>query len=79
MAVQERRYTVAEFELFIELPENADKLFEYIGGETVEVASNTYASAVAARANYWISRHVTLDGGEVLPGFTVTVQEVFPG
>ena len=77
MAVQERRYTVAEFEQFIELPENADRLFEYIGGKIVEVVSNTYASAVAARVNYWISHyviqhesgHVTgADGGYVVAG-----------
>lgn len=77
MAVQERPYTVAEFERFVELPENADRLFEYIGGEIVEAVSNTYASAVAARINYWISHyvvqhesgHVTgADGGYVVAG-----------
>ena len=30
----------------IDLPENADKLFEFIGGEIVEVPSNPYASSV---------------------------------
>jgi Uma2 family endonuclease len=40
--------TVAEFDAFVELPENAEKLFEYIGGEIVEVPSNPYASKVSS-------------------------------
>jgi Uma2 family endonuclease len=44
MAVPEKtRVTIEEFDEYINLPENADKLFEYIGGEIVEVPSNTYA------------------------------------
>jgi Uma2 family endonuclease len=39
--------TVEEFDLFAELPENADKLLEYIGGEVVEVPSNPYASKIS--------------------------------
>lgn len=38
------RVPVEEFEHFVEQPENADKLFEYIGGEIVEVPSNATAS-----------------------------------
>ena len=38
------RVTMEDFEHFIEQPENADKLFEYIGGEIVEVPSNATAS-----------------------------------
>jgi Uma2 family endonuclease len=38
------RVTVEDFEQFVEQPENADKLFEYIGGEIVEVPSNAVAS-----------------------------------
>jgi len=44
MVLDTKHYTVAEFEAFTELPENADRLFEYIGGEIVEVPSNAYAS-----------------------------------
>ena len=33
------------FDRFVELPENADKLFELIDGEIVEVPSNPQASA----------------------------------
>lgn len=38
---------VTEFDRFVERPENADKLFEYIGGEIFEVPSNPYASKIA--------------------------------
>jgi Uma2 family endonuclease len=36
MVVQNRLYTVDEFEAFIALPENRDRLFELINGEIVE-------------------------------------------
>ncbi len=39
-----QKMTVEEFDIFAELPENADKLLEFIGGEVVEVPSNAYAS-----------------------------------
>ena len=54
MAVQTQRMTVEEFERYVELPENADRLFEYIGGEVVEVPSNAYASKIASRINGFI-------------------------
>lgn len=47
MRLQEQSYTVEEFEAFVEREENADKLFEYIGGEIVEVPSNPYVSKIA--------------------------------
>ena len=49
MTFQERAYTVEEFDEFELLPENADKLFEYIGGEIFEVPSNPYVSKIAQR------------------------------
>jgi Uma2 family endonuclease len=54
MAVQAQRMTVEEFDRFVELPQNADKRLEYIGGETVEVVSSQYASQIAARINGFI-------------------------
>ena len=49
MAVQrEKQYTVEEFDDFVNLPENAERLFEFIGGEIVEVPSNPYSSEIAA-------------------------------
>lgn len=47
MVIKEYPTTVAGFEAFIQQPENVDKLFEYIGGEIVEVPSNTYVSNIA--------------------------------
>lgn len=41
--------TVAEFEQFVRQPENADRLFEYIGGEIIEVPSNPFVSKIASR------------------------------
>lgn len=77
MAVQERRYTVEEFDEFVELPENADRLFEYVGGEVVEVVSNNYSSEIAAiilaalvgftRAN-GLGRVTGADGGYMVAG-----------
>jgi Uma2 family endonuclease len=49
MVIQTQRYTVADFDRFVALAENADRLFEYIGGEVVEVPSNPYSSQIAAR------------------------------
>lgn len=49
MTIQERFYTVAEFDEFVQLPENDEKLFEYIGGEIVEVPSNLSSSIISQR------------------------------
>jgi len=46
--VRTHHATIEEFERFITLPENDDRLFEYIGGEIVEVVTNNYCSLVAA-------------------------------
>jgi Uma2 family endonuclease len=59
MAVPEKtRVTIEEFDEYINLPENADKLFEYIGGEIVEVPSNTYASYIGGRIFRRVANHV---------------------
>jgi Uma2 family endonuclease len=49
MVLQRNFVTVAEFDRYVDLPENADKLFEYIGGEIVEVPSAPYSSAIASQ------------------------------
>lgn len=49
MVFRERLYTVEEFDAFVEQPANADKLFEFIGGEIVEVPSNPFSSYIAMR------------------------------
>ncbi len=48
MILQTKRYTIAEFDEFVHLPENTDRLFEFINGEIIEVVSNNYSSEVAA-------------------------------
>jgi Uma2 family endonuclease len=48
MAVERQRITVEQFDTFVEQSENDDKLFEYIGGEIVEVPSNPLSSMIAA-------------------------------
>ncbi len=49
MAVGTQYYTTEEFDAFVCLPEHADRRFELIGGEIVEVVSNNYLSLVAMR------------------------------
>lgn len=49
MVLQTPTLTAEQFDHFTELPENEDKLFEFIGGEIVEVPSNPYVSKLAAR------------------------------
>jgi Uma2 family endonuclease len=46
--VQTHYTTLEDFLRFISLPENEDRLFEYIEGEIVEVVTNHYSSEVAA-------------------------------
>lgn len=49
MVVEEKRYTVDEFEGFIALPENADRLFELINGEIVEKMPTLKHGRITAR------------------------------
>src|SRR5579859_1699904 len=50
MAIQTHvRVSVEEFEKIAALPENKDRRLEYIGGEIVEVVSNSLSSRIAAR------------------------------
>ena len=49
MVDQVKQLTVEDFDQLVELPENADKLLEFIGGEVVEVPSNAYASLISSR------------------------------
>ena len=54
MVVQARPMTVEEFDAFADLPENSEKILEFVGGEIVEVPSNAYVSQVAARISGYI-------------------------
>ena len=49
MTVTTQPITVEEFERLAIHPENADRRLEFVGGEIVEVVSNSYSSLVAAR------------------------------
>jgi Uma2 family endonuclease len=62
MAVHTQRLTVEEFDQFVELPENADKLFEYIGGEVVEVPSNPYVSEIGYNIGFAIKLYLREHG-----------------
>ncbi len=69
--------TLADFDAFIRLPENSDRVFEFIGGEIVEVPSNPLASKIAGliltALNIYLREndigHVTgADGGYMVGG-----------
>lgn len=49
MSAQRIAMTAEDFDAFTMLPENAERLFEFIGGEVVEVPSNPYSSAIGMR------------------------------
>lgn len=55
---QQTRVTIEEFDRFVALPENEDKLFEFIGGEIVEVPSNPYASAIGTNIIFPLKLHL---------------------
>jgi Uma2 family endonuclease len=69
MAIFVQRYTIEEFEALSNAPENADKLFEFIGGEIFEVPSNPYTSFIGsiiltALMNFVLARKLGFVTGE---------------
>jgi Uma2 family endonuclease len=83
MVLERKRVTSEEFDRFVNLPENADKLFELIGGEIVEVPSNPYASEVSINISFpiklflrdnGIEGHVTGEAG----GYIVSGEKYAP-
>lgn len=56
MALPLEQLTSDDFDRFIELRENEDRLFEFIGGEIVEVPSNPYSSNIGG----WVQTHINL-------------------
>ena len=67
MALQKQKvFTLAEFERYIALPENTDRLFELINGEIIEkVPSNPNASEIAQLIAFFIRlflRHHNIAG-----------------
>lgn len=77
MAVQQP-VTIDEFQSFVRRPENAERIFELIGGEIVEVSPSftpsTYAAEILRLVGNWVASqkprpgHITgADGGYVMP------------
>lgn len=58
MLTHKRLATAEEFEAFVAQTENADRLYEFVGGEIVEVPSNPYSSKIAMRIGRFIGAHV---------------------
>ena len=58
MVLDKKRISVEEFEDFVDLPQNDDKLFEYIGGEIFEVPSNPYSSKISARITTYLGMYL---------------------
>ena len=50
MVFQNTRVSLDTFEMFVNRPENADKLFEFVAGVIVEVPSNPYSSKIICRS-----------------------------
>lgn len=82
MLAERQRYTTAEFEAIVNLPENADKILELIDGEIVEkVASNPYSSRVSVRISRFVDTfaeahdlgHVTGEAG----GYRISDRDTF--
>ena len=48
MVLAKKELTATDFEAFINLPENAEKHFEFIGGEIIEMPSNLLSSYISA-------------------------------
>lgn len=77
MVVQTTHVSAEEFERFAALPENAERLFELVGGEIVEVVSNSESSELGALMIFFVSSFVRprglgrvtgADGGYVISG-----------
>lgn len=62
MAVPVPVTTIEQFEDFITQAENAERRFEFIMGEIVELVSNNYASIVAGWILYYIRQHLQENG-----------------
>lgn len=58
MEIREKAMTVEEFEVFALLPENADRLLEFVGGRIVEVVSDNLASETGMSFGVFVSAFV---------------------
>lgn len=58
MATPVKRMTIAEFDAWVDEPAQRDKIFQYIGGEIVEVGSNPYSSEIAIEISFHIKLYL---------------------
>lgn len=58
MVVQSHSLTAEQFDQFLARPENADKHFEFIAGEIVEVPSNTRSSEISVTIASYFRMHL---------------------
>ena len=58
MVIREQKMTVEQFDDWVKLPQNAEKLFEFIGGEIVEVPSNPYSSHIGTEISFRIKLYL---------------------
>ena len=58
MVLQRQRLTADEFDYLTKLPENAERLFELIGGEISEVPSNPFASGISSTIGFFFKLHL---------------------
>jgi len=82
MIVQTRPMTVEEFDTFADLPENSEKILEFVAGEIVEVPSNAYVSYIVGRifrriANFVEERSLGYTTGEA-GGYMVAGERYAP-
>ena len=78
MVLRQQDITPEQFDEFIQQADPGDQIFEFIGGEIVEVPSNPYASEIAQLVSFFIrlfiretglAGHVTgADGGYMVAG-----------
>lgn len=57
MGLHAEIHTVDEFDIFVQREDNAESLFEYIGGEVVEVPSNPRSSEIALNVAFHLKSY----------------------
>jgi Uma2 family endonuclease len=55
---RQKGMTAEEFDAWVLLPENREYLFEYIGGEAVQLVSSPYASSIGATVVTYLHLHL---------------------
>src|SRR6185369_11531255 len=65
MAVRKKIFSAADFDEFIEMPENRDLRFEFIDGEIIELPSNPYSSEVAMNSAFFLKQYGRQHNGHV--------------